>query len=160
VVGLSCRFPLSRRRVDEMRAARGLLVSHDTVRPWGLKFGQAFASPIRRRRPGAGDRWHPDEVVIKIAGRTPWLWRAGDQHGRVLAVLLQSRRDQRAAQRRLRQLLTKPMRPPRVMVTAKLASYPAAERGLICPGSSTAGTGVGTTGPRTRTSRPVDANAR
>jgi putative transposase len=117
--------------VEEMLAARGITVSHETVRQWGLKFGQAFANPIRRRLPGAGDKWHLDEVVIKIAGETHWLWRAVDQHGRVLDVLVQSRRDKQAAKRLLRQLLKKPMRPPRVMVTDKLASYPAAKTELM-----------------------------
>src|SRR5260221_10323017 len=63
--------------VEEMLAARGILVSHETVRQWGLKFGQAFANRIRRRLPAAGDKWRLDEVVISIAGRKHWLWRAG-----------------------------------------------------------------------------------
>ena len=125
------RFPLSLRMVEEMLAARGILVSHETVRQWGLKFGQAFANQIRRRLPGAGDKWHLDEVVIRIAGKRHWLWRAVDQHGRVLAVLVQSRRDKRAAKRLLRKLLKKQGRPPRVLITDKLASYPAARRELL-----------------------------
>ena len=68
MVWLYFRFPLSLRMVEEMLAARGILVSHETVRQWGLKFGQAFANQIRRRLPGAGDKWHLDEVVISIAG--------------------------------------------------------------------------------------------
>ena len=114
-----------------MLAARGLLVSHETVRQWALKFGQAFADQIRRKLPGAGDKWHLDEVVITIAGKRHWLWRAIDQDGRVLDVLVQSRRDKRAAKRLLRQLLKRQMRPPRVMVTDKLASYPAAKKELL-----------------------------
>ena len=128
---LSFRFPLSLRMVEEMLAARGILVSHETVRQWGLKFGQAFANQIRRRLPGAGDKWHLDEVVITIAGTRHWLWRAVDQHGRVLDVLVQSRRDKRAAKRLLRRLLKKQGRPPRVLITDKLASYPAARRELL-----------------------------
>ncbi len=65
VVWLSFRFPLSLRMVEEILAARGLLVSHETVRQWALKFGQGFANRIRRRLPGAGDKWHLDEVVIR-----------------------------------------------------------------------------------------------
>ena len=130
-VWLYFRFPLGLRMVEEMLAARGVTVSHETVRQWGLKFGQAFANQIRRRLPGAGDKWHLDEVVIKIAGKTHWLWRAVDQHGRVLDVLVQSRRDKRAAKRLLRKLLKRQGRPPRVLVTDKLASYPAAKQELM-----------------------------
>jgi putative transposase len=125
------RFPLSLRMVEEMLAARGIPVSHETVRQWGLKFGQAFANRIRRRLPGAGDKWHLDEVEIEIAGKRHRLWRAVDQHGRALDVLVQSRRDKRAAKRRLRRLLKKQGRPPRVPITDKLASYPAAKRELL-----------------------------
>ena len=117
--------------VEEMLAARGIVVSHETVRQWALKFGQGFANEIRRRLPRAGDKWHLDEVVIKIAGTTPWLWRAVDQHGIVLDVLVQSRRDAKAAKRLLRKLLKRQGRAPRVMVTDKLASYPAAKKELM-----------------------------
>jgi putative transposase len=130
-VWLYFRFPLSLRMVEEMLAARGIIVSHETVRQWALKFGQAFANQIRRRLPRAGDRWHLDEVAITIAGEKHWLWRAVDQDGVVLDVLVQSRRDKRAAKRLLRKLLKRQMRPPRVLVTDKLASYPAAKRELM-----------------------------
>jgi putative transposase len=78
--------------VEEMLAFRGIEVSHETIRQWGLKFGQKFANIIRRRLPRPGDKWHLDEVVLKIAGRKHYLWRAVDQHGVVLDVLVQSRR--------------------------------------------------------------------
>src|ERR671931_1691565 len=130
-VWLYFRFPLSLRMVEEMLAARGITVSHETVRQWGLKFGQAFANRIRRRLPRPGDKWHLDEVEIRIAGKKHWLWRAVDQDGVVLDVLVQSLRDKKAAKRLLRKLLKKQMRPPRVLVTDKLASYPAAKRELI-----------------------------
>src|SRR5208337_3008921 len=81
------------------------------------------ANQIRRRLPRLGDKWHLDEVALKIAGVKHWLWRAVDQTGVVLDVLVQSRRDKRAAKRLLRKLLKKQMRPPRVMITDKLASY-------------------------------------
>src|SRR5215217_8071325 len=99
-VWLSFRFPLSLRNVDEILAARGIVVSHDTVRQWAHKFGQSFANRIRRRLPAAGDKWHLDEVVVKIAGKKHWLWRAVDQDGIVLDILVQSRRDKGAGCRR------------------------------------------------------------
>ena len=117
--------------VEEMLAARGILVSHETVRQWARKFGQEFANQIRRRLPCAGDKWHLDEVCLMIRGTKHWLWRAVDQDGFVLDVLVQSRRDKRAATRLLRKLLKRQMRPPRVLVTDKLASYGAAKRELV-----------------------------
>src|SRR5919199_339246 len=125
-VWLYFRFPLSLRMVEEMLAARGIVVSHETVRQWARKFGQDFANRIRRRLPCAGDKWHLDEVCLMIRGRKHWLWRAVDQSGLVLAVLGQSRRDKRAATRLLRKLLKRQTRPPRVLITDKLASYGAA----------------------------------
>jgi putative transposase len=130
-VWLYHRFPLGLRMVEEMLAARGINVSHETVRQWALKFGQEFANQIRRRLPEAGDKWHLDEVVLKIAGVKRWLWRAVDQTGIVLDVLVQSRRDKQAAKRLLRKLLKRQMRPPRVMITDKLASYGAAKREIM-----------------------------
>jgi putative transposase len=117
--------------VEELLAARGITVSHETVRRWALEFGQAFADQIRRRLPRAGDKWHLDEVAITIAGAKHWLWRAVDRDGLVLDVLVQSRRDKKAAERLLRKLLKRQGRTPRVMVTDKLASYPAAKRELM-----------------------------
>ena len=130
-VWLYFRFPLSLRMVEEILAARGISVTHETIRQWGLKFGQEFANRIRRRAPRRGDKWHLDEVVISIAGKKHWLWRAVDQDGFVLDILVQSRRDKRAAKRLLRKLLKKQMRPPRVMITDKLASYGAAKREIM-----------------------------
>src|SRR4051794_19277935 len=130
-VWLYFRFPLSLRMVQEMLAARGIIVSHETVRQWALKFGRDFANRIRRRLPRAGDKWHLDEVEIKIAGTKHWLWRSVDQDGLVLDVLVQSRRDKKAAKCLLRKLLKKQGRAPRVMVTDKLASYPTAKKELM-----------------------------
>jgi putative transposase len=130
-VWLYFRFPLSLRMVEEMLAARGILVSHVTVRQWALKFGQSFAHQIRRRLPAVGDKWHLDEVVISIAGKKHWLWRAVDQHGAVLDILVQSRRNAKAAKRLLRKLLKKQGTAPRVMITDKLASYGAARREIM-----------------------------
>src|SRR3982751_4984481 len=130
-VWLYFRFPLSLRMVEEMLAARGIVVSHETVRQWALRFGQEFANRIRRRLPRAGDKWHLDEVVLKIAGKKHWLWRAVDQDGIVLDVLVQTRRDKGAAKRLLRKLLKKQQRPPRVLITDKLGSYGAAKREIM-----------------------------
>src|SRR3954452_14591736 len=132
-VWLYFRFPLSLRMVEEMLAARGIAVSHETVRQWALKFGQSFAKQIRRRLPAPGDKWHLDEVVISIAGRKHWLWRAVDQHGAVLDILVQSRHNAKAAERLLRKLLKKQGKAPRVMITDKLASY-AAAKSVVMPG--------------------------
>src|SRR3954468_20815736 len=126
-VWLYFRFPLSLRMVEEMLAARGIDVSHETVRQWARKFGQAFANQIRRRLPCVGDKWHLDEVCLMIGGQKHWLWRAVDQDGVVLDVLVQKRRDKQAAKRLLRKLLKKQGRVPRVMITDKLASYSAAK---------------------------------
>ena len=130
-VWLYFRFPLSLRMVEEMLAFRGIVVSHETLRQWGRKFGQAFGNGVRRRLPRAGDKWHLDEVTLKINGVTHWLWRAVDQAGMVLDVLVQSRRDKQAATRLLRKLLKRQMQAPRVMITDKLASYGAAEKEVM-----------------------------
>ncbi len=130
-VWLYFRFPLSLRMVEELLAARGIIVSHETVRQWALKFGQVFANQIRRKLPAAGDKWHLDEVVLTIAGVKHWLWRAVDQTGTVLDILVQSRRDTQAAKRLLRKLIKRQCRAPRVMVTDKLPSYGAAKRAVM-----------------------------
>src|SRR5690242_15155477 len=111
-----------------MLAARGIAVSHETVRRWGLEFGQGFANELRRRLPRPGDEWRLDEVQINIAGEKRWSWRAVDRDGLVLDVPVQGRRDKRAAERLLRELPKRQTRPPRVLVTDKLASHPAAKR--------------------------------
>src|SRR5256885_2730106 len=92
-VWLYFRFPLGLRMVEELLAARGIIVSHETVRQWARKFGQQFASHIHRRFPQVGDKWHLDEVVLKIGGAKHWLWRAVDQAGVELDVLVQRRRN-------------------------------------------------------------------
>jgi putative transposase len=117
--------------VEEMLAVRGIAVSYETVRKWGLKFGREIANGIRRRRPQGGDTWHLDEVVLKIAGKTHYLWCAVDPDGVVLDVLIQSRRNTKAARRLLRKLLKKQRRAPRVMITDKLKSYAAAKREIM-----------------------------
>jgi len=130
-VWLYHRFPLSFREVEEMMLQRGVVVSHETIRQWCAKFGQTYANGLRRRRPRPGDKWHLDEVFIKIGGKTHYLWRAVDQDGNVLDILVTSRRDTKAATRFFRKLLTGLEYVPRVLVTDKLGSYHAARRGVL-----------------------------
>ncbi len=99
------RFALSYRDVEELLAERGVLVSYESIRRWALQFGQAYANALRRRRPRPGDKWHLDEVFIRINGETHYLWRAVDQEGHVLDILVQSRRNTRAAKKFFRTLL-------------------------------------------------------
>ncbi|MNT07034.1 Transposase IS66 family protein [compost metagenome] len=130
-VWLYFRFPLSLRLVEELLLERGVVVSYETIRRWGRKFGPAYAKQIRRRRPSHRDVWHLDEVVVSIAGRKHWLWRAVDQDGYVLDEIVQSRRDTKAARRLLIRLLKKAGMPPKRMVTDKLRSYGAAKRDVM-----------------------------
>src|ERR687885_335350 len=106
-VWLYLRFTLSFRDVEELLAERGLEISYETVRRWVLKFGPAIARNLRRLRPRPSPRWHLDEMVVRIAGRRMYLWRAVDDEGEVLDVLVQRRRDTRAARRLMRKLLRK-----------------------------------------------------
>lgn len=129
-VWLYFRFPLSLRMVEDLLAARGIIVSHETVRCWAEKFGRIYANKIRRRAPRFGDKWHLDEVVISINGKKHWLWRAVDADGFVLDALVQGRRDRRAAEKLLRKLIRKQSRAPRVVITDKLGSYGAARAGM------------------------------
>jgi len=129
-VWLYFRFPLSLRMVEDMLAARGIEVSHETIRSWAEKFGREYSRRVRRRSPARGDKWHLDEVVITIRGRRHWLWRAVDQNGFVLDVLVQNRRDRTAARRFMRKLLKKSTRAPRVLITDKLRSYGAARKDI------------------------------
>ncbi|MFM0150264.1 IS6 family transposase [Paraburkholderia sp. RL18-085-BIA-A] len=129
-VWLYYRFPLSLRMVEELLAARGIELTYETVRRWSVKFGLGIARRIRSTALAAGDKWHLDEMVVTINGKKHWLWRAVDQHGAVLDVLVQSRRDRHAAKRLMRKLLRKHGRAPRVLITDKLKSYGAANRDL------------------------------
>ncbi|SDA99729.1 IS6 family transposase [Sinorhizobium sp. NFACC03] len=128
-VWLYFRFPLSLRMVEDLLAARGIIVSHQTIRQWAEKFGRTFANEIRRRSSGRlGDKWYLDEAVVSIRGKKHWLWRAVDQDGFVLEVLVQSRRNAKAAKRLMRKLLKSQGRAPRVLITDKLRSYDAVRR--------------------------------
>ena len=86
-VWLYYRFPLSFREVEELMLERGVVVSHEMIRRWCAKFGQTYANALRRRRACPGDKWHLDEMFIRINGTRRYLWRAVDQHGNVLDIL-------------------------------------------------------------------------
>jgi putative transposase len=134
-VWLYLRFTLSYRDVEDLLAERGLDLSYETIRSWVLKFGPAIARRLRRRRCRPSDRWHLDEMVIRIAGKRLYLWRAVDHEGEVLDMLVQRRRDTQAALRLMRKLLKKQGFAPKLLVTDKLRSYSAAFRHLrlSCP---------------------------
>ena len=130
-VWLHFRLPLSFREVEELMLGRCVVVSYETIRRWCVKFGQAYANELRRRRPQSGDKWHLDEVFIRINGRRHYLWCAVDQHGDVLDVLVQSHRNSLAAKKFFRKLLKGLQYVPRVIVTDKLGSYQVAHRELL-----------------------------
>ncbi|MDQ0688799.1 putative transposase [Streptomyces achromogenes] len=125
------RFPLSLREVEELMLERGMVVSYETIRRWCGKFGEAYGNALRRRQPRPGDKWHLNEVFIKINGVQRYLWRAVDQDGNVLDILVQNRRDKAAARRFFRRLMKKTRTVPRVIVTDKLRSYGAAHREVM-----------------------------
>src|SRR3954452_11590931 len=130
-VWLYFRFALSYRDVEELLAERGVIVSYETIRQWCRTFGQTYANALRRRHPRPGDTWPLDEVFISINGVQHDLWRAVDQDGHVLDILVQARRDERAATKLLRKLLKGLTYVPRVVITDKLASYGAALRAVL-----------------------------
>jgi putative transposase len=118
---LSYRFLLGYRDVDELLAERGIAVSYETIRRRCRTFGRTVADELRRRRPRPGDTWHPDAGQLKINGRKPWLWRAVDQEGVLLDLLVQERRKQAGAEAFLRRLLDVQRYEPRVASTDTLA---------------------------------------
>ena len=129
-VWLYFRFTLSFRDVEDLLAERGLDVSYESIRYWVLKFGKQYAKRINRRRPRPNCRWHLDEVFVSINGKRMYLWRAVDDEGEVLEVLVQSRRNKKAALKLIRKLLKKQGFLPSTIVTDKLPSYGAALRDL------------------------------
>jgi transposase-like protein len=131
-VWLYFRFTLSLRDVEEMLAERGIDASYEAIRGWTLKFEETFAHKLRATRAKSTGRWHLDEMVVKIAGKRMWLWRAVDDEGEVLDMLVQKRRNTVAALRLLRKLLKHHGAHPETIVTDKLASYRAAARQLGC----------------------------
>jgi putative transposase len=130
-VWLYQRFTLSFRGIEELMAMRGVTLTYETSRRWCLKFGQTYANGLRRRRPQPGDIWHCDAVFLKINGETYYLWRAVDQEGNVLDILVQRHRDAKAAKQCFRKLLKGLCYVPRVVVTDQLRSYGAALRELL-----------------------------
>src|SRR5215218_8113670 len=129
-VWLYLRFPLSYRDVEELLAERGIETSYETVRRWVLKFGAMFARNLRRLRPQPTSTWHLDEMMVSIQGKRIYVWRAVDSEGEVLDLLVQSKRDTKAALRLMRKLLKKQGCAPDELVTDKLGSYGAARRDL------------------------------
>src|ERR1700732_5092216 len=152
-------FSLSLRDVELLLVERGIVVSYETVRRWCKKFGESFAKRLRRRRPRPGDKWYLDEVFIRIGGVQHYLWRAVDQDGVVLDILVQRRRDGNAAKRFFRRLLKGLQYVPRVIVTDKLRSYGVAQRQIL-PEVEHRQSRYLTTALKTRIVRPDAANAR
>jgi putative transposase len=117
--------------VEELLFARGVTVTYEAIRKWCRKFGQGYADRLRHRRPRPGDKWHLDEVFLTIHGQRHYLWRAVDQDGNVLDILVQRRRDKGAAKTFFRKLLKELSYTPRVIITDELASYGAAKREVL-----------------------------
>src|SRR6266403_681881 len=130
-VWLYYRFCLSYRDVEELLFTRGVLVTYEAIRKWRRKFGQDYANQLRHRRPRPGDKWQMDEVFLTIKGERHYLWRAVDQDGNVLDILVQRRRDKKAAKKFFHKLLKGLRYVPRVIVTDKLKSYGAAKREVL-----------------------------
>jgi putative transposase len=125
-IWLYIRFTLSLRDVEDLLAERGIMVSYETVRRWVNHFGPMVAADLRKRRPKPHTTWHLDEVYLKIDGRMVYLWRAVYAEGEVLDVLVQTRRNKRAALKLMRKLLKKYGFVPDKLVTDELRSYAAA----------------------------------
>src|SRR3712207_2294285 len=124
-------FSLSLRDVELILAERGIAVTHESIRQWCLKFGAGFARSLRRRRPRPGDTWHLDDVFLRINGVLHYLWSAVDQHGVVLDILVQGRRNATAARRFFKRLLAGLRFKPRRIVTDGLRSYGVAKREVL-----------------------------
>jgi len=130
-VWLYHRFALSFRDIEDLLAERGVIVTYETIRQWCRKFGLEYAQKLKRRQGRLGDAWHLDEVFVKIRGKRHYLWRAVDQDGDVIDILVQKYRNARAAKRFFRKLLKGQGSPPWRLVTDKLRSYGAAHRGVM-----------------------------
>ena len=121
------RFQLSLRDIEELLFERGVVVSYETIRRWCDKFGAHFTHRVKQARPAPGATWHLDEVFVNVGGEPYLLWRAIDQHGAELDILLQKRRDKAAAKRFFQRVLAQYPNGPRKIVTDQLRSYPAAK---------------------------------
>ena len=124
-------FGLSLREVELILAERGITVSHESIRQWCLKFGANFARKLCQRRPKPGDTWHLDEVFLKIKGELHYLWLAVHQHGVVLDILVQERRNATAAKRFFKRLLIGLKYKPKHIVTDGLRSYGVTHREIL-----------------------------
>src|SRR5674536_139771 len=158
-IWLYLRFTLSFRDVEDLLAERGIIVSYETVRRWVNHFGPKIAADLRKRRPKPYTTWHLDEVYLKIDGRLVYLWRAVDAEGEVLDVLVQSRRNKRAALKLMRKLLKKYGFVPDKLVTDDLRSYGAAASELDSQNAMNAVDGA-TIERRIRISRPDEGRGR
>lgn len=124
-------FSLSLRDVELLLAERGITVTHESIRRWVLRFGADFAGRLRKRRPRPGDTWHLDEVFLRIGGELHYLWRAVDQHGVVLDIVVQAHRNASAAKRFFKRLLRGLRYKPKRLVTDGLHSYGVAHREVM-----------------------------
>ncbi|SDE42132.1 IS6 family transposase [Belnapia rosea] len=124
-------FSLSLRDIELILAERGVVVSYESIRRWCLRFGTELAAKLRKRRPRPGDTWHMDEVYLKTNGELFYLWRTVDQHGVVLDILVQERRNATAAKRIFKRLLMGLKYKPRKIVTDGLRSYGVAQREIL-----------------------------
>jgi putative transposase len=130
-VWLYHRFTLSLRDIEDLLAERGVIVSYEAIRRWRARFGLDYAKRLRRRHGAGGDRWFLDEVTVSIQGKRHYLWRAVDQDGDVLDILVQSRKNTHAAKRFFRKLLKGQKGTPNEMTTDKLRSYAPAKREMM-----------------------------
>lgn len=121
------RFQLSLRDIEELLFERGVIVSHESIRRWVDKFDAGFAHRVKAARRKPGTTWHLDELFVTLRGEPYVLWRAVDQHGAELDILLQNRRDKAAAKRFFKRVLAACTEVPRKIVTDQLRSYPAAK---------------------------------
>ena len=130
-VWLYHRFSLSFREVEDLLAKRGINVSYESIRYWCQKFGPSYARKLKRKQGRLGDIWHVDELFIKIQGQRRYLWRAVDQDGDVIDILITTRRDRLAAKRFFLKALKSEGQVPWQLITDKLRSYPAAHREIF-----------------------------
>lgn len=131
MVWLYHRFTLSFRDIEDILAYRGIKVTYESIRQWCLKFGKVYARKLRKKHGKKNDIWHLDEVFITIRGQLHYLWRAVDQDGEVIDILVQKRKDKRAALRFFKKLLKQQGRTPFELVTDKLKSYGAAKNEIM-----------------------------
>ena len=130
-VSLYHRFTPSLRDIEDLLAERGITVSYETIRQWCVTFGPHYARLIKKSNGPRGDRWFLDEVTVSIQGQRRYLWRAVDQDGDVIDILVQKRKDTRAAKRFFIKLLKSQGQTPIELTTGKLRSYAAAKREVM-----------------------------